>query len=362
MDQQALTFEVDKKQWNKTRLVEETVKQDLKQDEVLLKVDRFALTANNISYCMAGDLLGYWHFFPAEEGWGRIPVMGYGEVVASAHDEIPVGERVWGFFPMSTHLNIHAGKVSPFSFKDVSAHRANHAPVYKNFDRVKNNPSYRKEYEDWDLLLKGLFTTSWLVEDFMQDNDYFAADQFLITSASSKTSLALAYVIKQRGEKRSVGLTSAKHKAFVSALGLYDQVIAYEELEQLSPEFRSILVDMSGYTQVLENIHRHFGEQLGYSCLVGMTHHQDAGVLPDDLPGAKPTFFFAPSQIEKRNSEWGDGEVLKRMAMGMVEFYGFMADYMEIVRHHGGKELAQLYQDIYSGAANPKQGHVVSMY
>lgn len=356
-----LTFEVDKKQWNQTRLVEEPLSQELKQDEVLLKVDRFALTANNISYCMAGDLLDYWGFFPTEEGWGRIPVMGYGEVVASAHDDIPVGERVWGFFPMSTHLKIQAGKVSPFSFKDISPHRAKHAPVYKNFDRVNNNPSYRKDYENWDLLLKGLFTTSWLVEDFMQDNGYFAADQFLITSASSKTSIALAYAVKQRGEKSCIGVTSEKNRPFVDALGLYDQVVTYEELDQLDPSVGSIIVDMSGYTRILEKLHRHFGEQIKYSCLVGMTHHKDSDVLPENLPGAKPNFFFAPAQIEKRNSEWGDGEVLKRMAKDMAGFYGFMSNHMEVIHHGGAQALEKLYQSVYEGIADPREGHVVSM-
>ena len=89
------TLEVRKDNWSETRVVEATSAAKLAENEVLFKVDRLALTANNISYAGTGDSLGYWGFFPAEEGWGRIPAMGWGEVVASAHPEVPLGERVW---------------------------------------------------------------------------------------------------------------------------------------------------------------------------------------------------------------------------------------------------------------------------
>ena len=169
------TFEVRKDQWRDTRVVTEQVDAALGDNEVLFKVDRLALTSNNISYAAAGDSLGYWRFFPAAEGWGRIPAMGWGEVIASAHPEIREGERVWGFFPMSTHLKILAGKVSAAQFHDVSSHRADLAPVYSQFDRAAMNPFYEAAREDQDSLLRGLFVTSWLVEDFLDVNDGFAA-------------------------------------------------------------------------------------------------------------------------------------------------------------------------------------------
>jgi hypothetical protein len=51
---------------------------DLPEDAVLVKVERFAFTANNITYAMAGDQLKYWHLFPAPQGFGNIPVWGLG--------------------------------------------------------------------------------------------------------------------------------------------------------------------------------------------------------------------------------------------------------------------------------------------
>ena len=46
----------------------------LPEDGLLVKVDRFALTANNITYAVMGDQLKYWDLFPAPDGFGIIPV------------------------------------------------------------------------------------------------------------------------------------------------------------------------------------------------------------------------------------------------------------------------------------------------
>ncbi|MFT5636347.1 MAG: hypothetical protein ACI89T_001811 [Cognaticolwellia sp.] len=69
----------------------------------------------------------------------------------------------------------------------------------------------------------------------MNDNQYFGAAQYLITSASSKTSIALAFAIKQRGKMVNVGITSAANLKFVASLDCYDQVISYDEISSLNP-------------------------------------------------------------------------------------------------------------------------------
>ena len=46
-------------------------------DVVLVRVEQFAFTANNMTYALIGALTGwYWDFFLAPRGWGRIPVLG----------------------------------------------------------------------------------------------------------------------------------------------------------------------------------------------------------------------------------------------------------------------------------------------
>jgi len=49
----------------------------LADGQVLLKIDAFSFTANNITYAVIGEMLRYWEFFPAADGWGRVPVWGF---------------------------------------------------------------------------------------------------------------------------------------------------------------------------------------------------------------------------------------------------------------------------------------------
>lgn len=41
---------------------------DLWTNEVLLGIEHFAFTANNITYAAFGDVVQYWNFFPTETG------------------------------------------------------------------------------------------------------------------------------------------------------------------------------------------------------------------------------------------------------------------------------------------------------
>ena len=355
------TLEVRKDGWGKTRVVSEPLTGELNENEVLLKVDSFALTANNISYAGAGDLLGYWGFFPTEEGWGRIPAMGWAEVTASAHPDIEPGERVWGFFPFSTHVKILAGGVKPDSFHDISQHRAEYAPIYARFERASANPIYDATREDRDSLLRGLFMTSWLVEDFMTVNKYFGASACLITSASSKTSIALGYCVKKHGAIKSVGITSAGNVAFCESLGCYDKVITYQNIASLDADEPVVTVDMAGSAVVLSDLHHHYGDNMKYSCQIGATHYEEMGAV-DDLPGATPEFFFAPGHIQTRSAEVGATELMTSMGKDYVDFRADSERWLGINYSYGSRALEETYQTVLAGRSNPASGQIVSMW
>ena len=355
------TFEVRRDDWSETRVVAESLDGRLDDNEVLLTVDRLALTANNISYAAAGDTLGYWRFFPAAEGWGRIPAMGWADVAGSAHPDVKTGERVWGFFPLSTHLKIVAGKTTAARFCDVSPHRAELAPVYAQFDRAAANPVYEAGREDQDSLLRGLFLTSWLADDFLGMNAAFGAEACLITSASSKTGIALGFCVQRRAGLTSVGVTSAGNVPFCESLGCYDKVVAYEELAGLDASRPVVLVDMAGSAELLGNLHRHYGDNMKYSCRIGATHHSEVGPV-DDLPGARPEFFFAPAQIKTRSAELGGEAVMMRIGADYVEFRRFADSWLAVQRHYGPEALADVYRATLEGRADPATGQIVSMW
>ncbi|MBT8092487.1 MAG: DUF2855 family protein [Gammaproteobacteria bacterium] len=354
------SLEVRKDNWGDTRIVTDQIDGALGENEVLFKVDRLALTSNNISYAAAGDSLGYWRFFPAADGWGRIPAMGWGDVIASAHPEVLEGERVWGFFPMSTHLKILADKSSTAQFHDVSPHRDGLAPVYSQFDRAATNPFYDVDREDQDSLLRGLFATSWLVEDFLDVNDYFSAGACLVTSASSKTSIALAHSLKQRGKLRSVGVTSARNVAFCDSLACYDEVVTYDDVQDLDASRAVVMVDMAGSAKVLSDVHHHFGDNMKHSCRIGATHFEAMGPV-DNLPGATPEFFFAPTHIKRRSAELGTKDFMMRMGAAYTAFREFSDGWLKVERHYGAKSVADAYQKMLAGEVDPAVGQIISL-
>ena len=80
-------FQVNKNDLSTHRLIH-PLPASLSAGQVRLSIERFALTANNITYGVAGDMIGYWQFFPAENNWGRIPVWGVATVAESNCDDI----------------------------------------------------------------------------------------------------------------------------------------------------------------------------------------------------------------------------------------------------------------------------------
>ncbi len=357
----AVDFIVKRDEPRQSRFVSAPDVGELASGQVELKVDRFALTANNISYAVAGDMLGYWHFFQAEAGWGRIPAMGFGEVLRSKSAGIEEGERFFGFYPMSHSLVVQADSVGPGSFLDAAPHRSETAPVYRQYSRASGDPLYAADREDQLMLMRGLFMTSFLVDDFLAENGFFGAKSFLISSASSKTSIALAYQLSQRGAGPVVGFTSPRNLGFVKSLKCYDQVLPYDEIASLSPDTPVAFVDMAGNGSVVTNLHRHFGDNMKHSCSVGLTHWEQGG-RDENLPGAKPEFFFAPAQIQKRTQDWGAAGVQERIGGAWRKFDAYSDEWLRILRGRGEQVLERVYNDTLEGRTRPDEGHVLSLW
>src|SRR5829696_5214098 len=96
-------FEVRRGDLRTHRIVDEPAPA-LRDGQVLLHLDQAALTANNVTYAALGEAMGYWRFFPADDGWGRVPVWGFADVETSRLDGVGDGERIYGYFPMASHL------------------------------------------------------------------------------------------------------------------------------------------------------------------------------------------------------------------------------------------------------------------
>lgn len=360
-----MDFEVNRATVQECRVVDEELR-DLEPGQALLRVDAFALTTNNITYAVMGDALRYWDFFPARDDatWGRIPVWGFADVVATTHDDVAVGERVYGYLPMSTHLVVTPGRADPRTFVDVSAHRAGLPRAYNQYQRVDADPSHDRSFDDHRMLLFPLFFTSFLIDDFLEDNGFFDAEAVVVSSASSKTAIGTAFQVHQRAGIEVVGLTSARNAGFVEGLGVYDRVVLYDDVGASgSPgASRAAYVDIAGDAGVRAAVHGAYGDRLAHSMMVGATHWDEPAAAPVDLPGPAPSFFFAPDQITKRTKDWGRTGLGDRVDDAWRRYVEFCDGWIDI--HHGSGPAAveEAYLELVEGRSDPKTGHALSMW
>jgi hypothetical protein len=332
--------------------------------EVRVRVDSFALTSNNITYAAFGEAMNYWQFFPTgEAGWGIVPVWGFGTVVQSLHPGVATGERLYGYWPMANEAVLQPDRLSPAGFRDAAPHRAALHAVYNQYLRCNADPFHTPGTEDAQALLRPLFATSWLIDDFLADNGFFGARTMLLSSASSKTAYGTAFQLKQRPGIDVVGLTSAANRTFCESLGCYSRVLAYEELDQVAPDAACVYVDFAGNADLRRRIHTRFAN-LQYSCSIGGTHVEQLGGAKD-LPGPRATLFFAPAQIKKRQADWGPEEFGRKLVEAWRAFStratGGPQPWLTVQHHRGAREAEQAYAQVLAGRGDPRVGHILSL-
>jgi len=333
----------------------------LAEGAVRLQIESFSVTANNVTYAVVGDGFKYWDFFPAPEGMGIVPMWGHARVIESLCPEIAVGERVYGYLPMASHLDVIPGKVTAGGFVDTTDYRQPMSPVYNSYTRLAADPEHDPAREAERMIFGPLFRTGFLIEYFLRGQDWFGAQQLVVTSASSKTAMGLASVARQTspGVKR-IGLTSKGNVAFVAASGLYDVVYAYDDLASV-PVAPSVSVDFAGNAELLARIHHHFGDALAQSVLVGATHIEARSVFGANapLPGPKPQLFFAPDHAVAFFKAHGPVEGGKLVAAAWHEFLKAAEDTITIERHAGLAAARDVFTTMVAGQIDPAKGIVI---
>lgn len=353
-------FEVRKDDLATSRMNEVSVAR-LGDGDVLVDVERFALTANNITYGVVGERIGYWKFFPADEGWGVIPVWGFAQVTESRHSEIDVGERLYGYFPTGSHLVMRPDKLHPDRFTDAAERRAALPAVYNSYARTGGESFYEPGMDNERMLLFPLYATSYCLFDFLDDNGFFGAEQVIVVSASSKTAIGLAYAMDMHDrEIACVGLTSPGNLDRVRTLGLYDAVADYESLADIDASLPSVIIDMSGNGNVLSDLHALLGDNMRYTSNVGVTHYTENRMGPH-FNRERSAMFFAPGHIAKRGKEWGPGEFQKRAYAFWRNASLMSRDWLRIETTQGLDALPQVYATLLAGRVTPDIGIVVSV-
>jgi hypothetical protein len=336
---------------------------------VRLRVDAFALTSNNITYAAFGETMNYWGFYPTgDAATGCIPVWGFASVAESRCAGVDVGERFYGYWPIAEEALLHPIRVDAGGFTDGAEHRRHLPPIYNRYVRCSADPAYVAEREAEQALLRPLFATSFLIDDFLADSEFFGARTVILSSASSKTAYGTAFCLSQRRGSvdavRVVGLTSPGNLAFTRSLGCYDTVLAYDDLPAGLAGEPAVYVDISGDAALRAAIHERLADKLSYSCAVGATHWDRLGG-GTGLPGPQPVLFFAPAQAAKRAGEWGPAALEDRMAAAWTAFMWPVTDarapWLQVVRGRGEAAVEATYTALLDGTMRPQEGHVLSV-
>lgn len=346
-------LEVERDELTRTAVVSLDVPEPA-DGEAVLRVDRVALTANNVTYAVFGDAMHYWDFFPAGEGSGRVPLWGFADVVASRADGVEVGERVYGYLPTASHLLVRPARVDARGFRDGSPHRAALPAVYNAYARTSGDPSYDVGREDLQALFRPLFSTSFLLADQLAEQE---SDVLVLSSASSKTAYGTASLLRG-GSAEVVGLTSPGNVDFTRSLGCYARVLTYEQVDELAA-VPTAYVDMAGSTPLRRAVHEHLQDSLVLDLVVGGTH-QDTSP-PGRLPGARPVFFFAPDRMVARTADWGRDGLEQRLDDAWQRLVAEVGAWVDVSVSHGPDGLRDTWLEVLSGASTPRSGHVVQL-
>ncbi|MEM1434407.1 MAG: DUF2855 family protein [Pseudomonadota bacterium] len=347
-------IQVHRKDISQSRAIVDVESRTLDDGEIRVVIDRLGLSANNVSYAAAGEMLGYWAHFSTDETWGVVPVWGFATVTESRAAEIPVGEQLFGFLPMASEHIFRPQAVDALCFADGAAPRANLHPWYTRLYRCAADPVFVPERADIQPLLWALFMTGWMMAEDLGDG----VDSVYLSSASSKTALALGWALKHSDRRvPTVGMTSPGNLAFVERLGVYQRVVTYDEPQFASASERCAYVDFAGNSALTSQVHVGLAEKLVDSVLIGATHRAPSAE-PLPMPGPSPRFFFIPDVAEAKADTLGFSTYHERFARVWRDFADWSSTWLRIEAAQGSVAIEEGYQTLLHGDVAPNTAKV----
>ncbi|KAF9471784.1 hypothetical protein BDN70DRAFT_887735 [Pholiota conissans] len=383
-------------------------------NHVLIKVDRFGFSANNITYQALGEQphFRYFDFHPAPESedgtvsprtHGLIPVWGFGTIVKSSHPKLQEGERVYGYLAPTRYLllPVSPSDVNKFSFYVPRPHLPADRRPYNQILRCASDPQYTPTpiAEDLTMLYRPLFWTSFWCEDWLHSSGYRGGvSTILISSASSKTAFCLAYIIGKRirrGEAdkntKVIGLTSKKNLEFTKKLKLYDEVLEYGSFTSApsfhgKPSSKWIYIDVAGNEAINTAINAHFASpytaQLVASIVLGFTTLSPSSAESTSVDWSKNTFdatssptestpspfppkvehFFMPEWLDVRRHQIPIMEIFRRQNDAWKELMQDCPVWVELEHTYGAAEVQAVYQRLSSSGLGPDKGLIWSLW
>ncbi|SMH51051.1 Protein of unknown function [Rathayibacter oskolensis] len=340
-----------------SRLLTETLREP-EPGEIVLEVERFGLTSNNLTYALLGNETPtrYWDAFPAADGWGRVPAWGSARVIDGDESVARPGERFVGLLPMADRF-VFAGRRAEDGVLVGSATGRNAMPsMYRDLHRVEDEDAAQGSAAE--VLLRPFFTFAALLAREVSDG---GAETAVVTSASSKAGLLLGRLLQQGGV-RTVGLTAAPRVAATESTGAFTEVRSYSDVSGLTAEGRTVLLDIAGNAEVSSAVARQLSDDLARIIVVGATHHDAAAgaAEPDDSPSPEVDLFDTAEHEAGYSEEHGAAALRALEDDAREALLPWASRWIQLDEVEGVGSLEEAWRTVQEPPASPLRGIVVT--
>jgi hypothetical protein len=323
--------------------------------EVVLAVERFSVTANNLTYALLGDRLGHWAPFPAASpGWGRAPAWGHAVVVDGDPELAVPGTRWSGYLPMATHFRVRAERHGD-RLRAVAPERAGMLPLYRDLSPLAATPEEGAREAVAVAMLTG--TAPALIDDLLAGA---GTGRVVVSSATSKTALTSALLLSQRGVE-VVGITSSAHVGAAERAGVYAAVVTYDDLGSLARSPAAAYLDVAGRPAVTAAVHSRLGPALRRSIAVGGSHRA-AGTgppAPPGPPGPQVERFNTGDRRVELVAERGERAVAELEDRARESILDWAATHIDAPESAGIDSAPQVWDRVARGGVAPLTAPVV---
>lgn len=384
------------------------------KESVVVRIEKFSITANNVTYCHYGTAMQYFDFFPlvdpSHTSLAMTPAWGYGIIESVKNtNQVKVGERLYGYFPMATRciLELIPAKSNTHSSPSIYAFRPQlpaDRMVYNTYTRLSSDELYSKKFEDEVILFRPLFMTSFLLDDYLHHtHKYFnlfaprpigsgvegqksAKRKFsvavIVSSASSKTGYCFAHLLKahrrfdpmiEQGISTTiVGLSgSPTSLRFISTslAGIYDRVSTYDAfLNDEASDYDAILYcDFLGDKLFYARLAKKFNGRVAKRVVIGNTKWQSTMEENNkdntdlNFEDKNSIFFFAPSHFLKRNAELGGNKLLQQSASAWHQMLASSNKWVTIKPITSIASFRNVWEQTIRGSMDPAEGLIVAL-
>jgi hypothetical protein len=359
---------------------------------------------------------------------GLFPVWGFGDVVASNHPVTKVGERVYGYFaparyigkrssrtPVDKLSQVHLSsgilneRLERFLLLRLTASfttgcvfsiqsrirailtRITDRRPYNQIIRCAADAQYDSDplAEDLTMLYRPLYWTSFWCEDWLFTSNYRGGAKLIfISSASSKTAFCLAYCIQTRIRNKEIpadtiiiGLTSKRNMEFTRRLGLYHEVVSYDDINEGSytPGARAIYADVAGSDEFNKRLLAVQGPVFVAAIKLGMSSvtptklditnvwtkntrlEETAGGFSSTKALEVETFFMV-EWLAVRVKQLSVKEIVGMQIKAWKRLLIDARNWVEITRVYGGEKVKAAYDSALKDGLRAEDGYVWSLW